>query len=117
MADSRAPTTDQIRHDIDSGKSGDKVGFPDPSAAPLGTDDEAAGTPPTERQRMAAHAEEVINRPNGDPVATEPRPVSTHQDSTSRPRRTWLIAVLVGVVAAVAVVFWALSGGSPSDAG
>ena len=36
-------TTDQLRHDIDQGRTGDKV--PDPAVAPLGTDEEAAGTP------------------------------------------------------------------------
>jgi hypothetical protein len=39
-------TTAQLRDDIDSGRTGDKVDFPDHAAAPLGTDDEAAGTPP-----------------------------------------------------------------------
>ena len=38
-------TTEQLRHDIDTGKTGDKIPFPDPAAAPLGTDEEAAGTP------------------------------------------------------------------------
>ena len=36
-------TVDQLRHDIDSGRTSDKVAWPDPAAAPLGTDDEAAG--------------------------------------------------------------------------
>lgn len=36
----------QLKHDIDSGKTGDKVDAFDPAAAPLGTDDEAAGTHP-----------------------------------------------------------------------
>ena len=36
-------TGEQLRHDIDSGKTGEKVGFPDPATAPLGTDDEAGG--------------------------------------------------------------------------
>jgi len=50
-----APTSDRLRADIDTGREGDKVGFVDPAAAPLGTDDEAAGTPPTNEQlRMAA---------------------------------------------------------------
>ncbi|HEY1340953.1 MAG TPA: hypothetical protein VGF59_25750 [Bryobacteraceae bacterium] len=39
-------TTDQLRHDIDRGRTGDKVDFPDPAAAPLGTDEEAAGSSP-----------------------------------------------------------------------
>jgi hypothetical protein len=38
-------TIDQLRSDIDHGRTGDKVDFPDPAAAPLGTDEEAAGTP------------------------------------------------------------------------
>jgi hypothetical protein len=41
-----APNADQLRAAIDSGKTGDKVAFPDPAAAPLGTDAEAAGAPP-----------------------------------------------------------------------
>ena len=36
---------EQLRHDIDSGKARDKVVARDPAAAPLGTDEEAAGTP------------------------------------------------------------------------
>lgn len=38
-------TPDQLRDDIDSGRTGDKVPGADPAAAPLGTDEEAAGTP------------------------------------------------------------------------
>lgn len=45
------PTVDRLRSDIDEGRSGDKVRFPDPAAAPLGSDDEAAGTPVSEDQR------------------------------------------------------------------
>lgn len=51
MSDSRRPDTDssaaaRLRHAIDSGNTGDKVNYPDPAAAPLGTDDEAAGAGP-----------------------------------------------------------------------
>jgi len=35
----------QIRADIDGGRTGDKVAAIDHAAAPLGTDEEAAGTP------------------------------------------------------------------------
>lgn len=45
LTERKAPTTDQIRHRIDSGAARDKVDHPDPAAAPLGTDDEAAGVP------------------------------------------------------------------------
>jgi hypothetical protein len=41
-----ARNADQLREQIDRGQTGDKVDFPDPAAAPLGTDDEAAGRPP-----------------------------------------------------------------------
>lgn len=36
---------EQVRDRIDSGATGDKVAGSDPAAAPLGTDDEAAGAP------------------------------------------------------------------------
>jgi hypothetical protein len=51
-------STEQLRRDIDSGRTGDKVDWPDPAMAPLGTDDEAAGTPPSrERVRLARRQE------------------------------------------------------------
>ena len=40
---SRGAWPDQLRGDIDAGRTGDKVGGFDPAAAPLGADDEAAG--------------------------------------------------------------------------
>jgi hypothetical protein len=51
-------TAAQLRNDIDSGKTGDKVAHPDPSAAPLGTDEEAGGvTTPEEALEKARQAE------------------------------------------------------------
>src|SRR5262245_42080508 len=38
-------TMEQLRHDIDSGWTGDKVAGFDLAMVPLGTDEEAAGTP------------------------------------------------------------------------
>lgn len=49
----------RLRHGIDHGGAGDKVAFPDPAAAPLGTDDEAAGHPPTRAQVRYAQAVEL----------------------------------------------------------
>jgi hypothetical protein len=40
-------TTEQLRNEIDSGRTGEKTPGPDPAMAPLGTDDEAAGRPPS----------------------------------------------------------------------
>ncbi len=49
---------DELRHKIDSGETGDKVRVTDPAAAPLGTDAEAGGFPPTtEEVEMAIKAE------------------------------------------------------------
>ena len=51
-------TTAQLKGDIDSGRTGDKNDMLDPGLSPLGTDDEAAGTPPSpERIDLARHEE------------------------------------------------------------
>jgi hypothetical protein len=44
-------TNEQLRNRIDRGLAGDKVAMPDPAAAPLGTDAEAAGASPTPQER------------------------------------------------------------------
>lgn len=83
MQDHKHPTSDRLRDDIDHGAAGDKKGFPDPAAAPLGTDDEAAGTPPTARQREMAHDAEIgrgTNGPTIGPSSTgDRRPISARQ--------------------------------------
>jgi hypothetical protein len=57
------PTAAQLRKEIDRGRAGSKVDHPDPTAAPLGTDDEAAGTPPSPAAVAMAHRHEVENAP------------------------------------------------------
>ena len=59
-------TTAQLRDDIDRGRTGDKVNFSDPAAAPLGTDEEAAGTPPGPDAIRTAMRNEVRNRGRHD---------------------------------------------------
>ena len=59
----RAPTSDRLRKDIDRGRAGDKTDYPDPAAAPLGTDDEAGGNPPTEEQLRIAREAAIRRRP------------------------------------------------------
>lgn len=45
---SKSRNASQLRQDIDRGRTGDKVdAAADPAVAPLGTDEEAAGTPPS----------------------------------------------------------------------
>lgn len=68
------PTTDQLRKEIDRGQTGDKAPGTDPAAAPLGTDDEASGHPPTREQRaMEAEAlrRAAPKRPSAGGDATE----------------------------------------------
>lgn len=40
-------TVDQLRDRLDRGLTGEKIPHPDPALAPLGTDAEAGGQPPT----------------------------------------------------------------------
>ena len=59
---SAAPTSAQLKGDIDSGQTGDKNPVLDPGLAPLGTDDEAGGTPPTPSRIKLARRSERLER-------------------------------------------------------
>ena len=74
MARKPGATTEQLRDDIDQGRTGDKVRFPDPAVAPLGTDEEAAGTP-IDPQVIAQtrEAEARMARPTGAQRSAEGR--------------------------------------------
>ncbi|MBV1694519.1 MAG: hypothetical protein KGP27_08680 [Hyphomicrobiales bacterium] len=90
-------TTDRLRHDIDKGRTSDKVGAVDPAAAPLGTDDEAAGTPPS------AAAIETARR-------HETKPVARHLDEAGATEH-WLwpwvvVGLLVAAAATLAILSW-----------
>jgi hypothetical protein len=64
-------TVAQLRQDIDSGATGDKVPVLDPALAPLGTDDEAAGFPPSPEMVAALReAERAERRSRLDPTDT-----------------------------------------------
>jgi hypothetical protein len=56
-------TTEQLRHDIDRGRTGEKVDAIDPAVAPLGTDEEAAGTPIDPRLLAVVRRRERATRP------------------------------------------------------
>jgi hypothetical protein len=86
-------TVDDLREDIDRGLTGEKVAGSDPAAAPLGTDAEAAGTPPTRREFDL----EARSRPAAPPP--EPR---------GGPRRmvAWLIGACVVAVLVVLALSW-----------
>jgi hypothetical protein len=89
-------TTEQLRIAIDQGTAGDKVDVTDPAAAPLGTDDEAGGSPNTTAQVRLAAAHEVRARPS-----------SARQRTSGLGAAWWLIGISVFMGASiVASVFW-----------
>ena len=56
------------------------MNFPDPAAAPLGTDAEASGNPPTREELEIARREEIDKRPDEkNPPSPGGRPVSAGQ--------------------------------------
>ena len=85
-------TVEQLRHEIDRGRTGDKVDFPDSAAAPLGTDDEAAGTPADGARAQLALATEAAKRPD------EGRTV----------RGAFWVLAAVAAVSGIAVIGWML---------
>ncbi len=106
MAEQSKPhTADRLRHDIDKGAAGDKKGFPDTSASPLGTDDEAAGTPNTDEQVAEAQAAET-SRPDGPAASGLNRPVSVNHGSENAEtsNRSILIMVTVGVAVVLTLI-------------
>ncbi|MBN8926140.1 MAG: hypothetical protein BGO51_17300 [Rhodospirillales bacterium 69-11] len=89
-----AETSDQLRAKIDSGRTGDKVGVSDPAAAPLGADDEAAGTPPSGAALRQASSME------GEGPAT---PAATRSPTAP------VLVIMGGALAVVVIgVIWAL---------
>ena len=83
----------RLRARIDAGLTGEKVDHPDPAAAPLGTDEEAAGATPTPGEaRLAARS-----APGG--------PGSGALGSRRRGGAGWPTALLAGVALAAALVF------------
>jgi hypothetical protein len=66
------PTSAQLKTDIESGRTGDKNPVRDPALAPLGTDDEAAGRPPSPARTALARHNENTGRwlGGGSPLAS-----------------------------------------------
>ena len=86
-------TADALRHALDRGEGGDKVDFSDPAAAPLGTDDEAAGFPPTSAQVAEAGRHELgAHRPSEE--KREDRTIPDRAKGGVVPR-LWMIVLLL----------------------
>lgn len=93
----------RLKNDINSGRTGDKAPAFDPAAAPLGTDEEAAGTPMADAAVEMAQANE--NRPDGPEWA---RQNGATGDQPRAGRRygagTWLL--LLCLLALLALAAW-----------
>lgn len=99
----------QLKDDIDSGRTGDKVAGLDPGAAPLGTDEEAGGASLTSEEVALARAQE---RAPGSGAATknaaEPSLQPTGAGNSSPRVAPALIGAAVGallVIGAVVLLF------------
>lgn len=107
------PTTDRLRHDIDQGRAGDKVPFADPAAAPLGTDDEAAGTPASREDIEVAYRTEMGGGGWRAPSETDERgrDYSGELDPDRKRRnRVRAIYMLVGGGFVLTMVLWLVHG-------
>jgi|SRR4051794_33856646 hypothetical protein len=83
----------QLRNDIDHGQTGDKVDWPDPAAAPLGTDDEAAGGLPPAESIQKMRREEY----------------QSGQAGPRRPLLTRSFTITLAFVLGIMIVWWALT--------
>jgi hypothetical protein len=103
--------TSRLRADIDAGKTGDKAPGEDPAAAPLGTDEEAAGTPidpalaEQVRRDERRPEEDALSRQNATPRAEDAR-ISHKATRGVVPALVWLGA---GIGLAVGVLVWAMT--------
>lgn len=86
----------RLRDAVDHGRTGDKVNYPDPAAAPLGTDDEAAGTPPTAEQMRMAERHEIAR---AQPAVPEPGAPRTRRPGMAQ-TLWWLLVVVVLLIVA-----------------
>jgi hypothetical protein len=107
--DGPVTNTAQLRAAIDSGRTGDKAAVGDPAAAPLGTDDEAAGASPGPWSVAQAHAAEHSS------AARDARSHDLTENVAPKPGVS--LGVMIGVVAALvlaAVLGWLVLGQGPS---
>lgn len=130
-----SPNSQELKGAIDSGRTGDKVPFFDPAAAPLGTDDEAAGDPPRPSQIEIAMRQELkvgegMHRSTNMAIRANPRPAAVVEPRRPvspniqiyRPQLTSVLSILsriTGVIlsiGAVGLVAWLIAGASGPQA-
>ena len=99
----RGATVAQLKDDIDSGRTGDKLAGFDPGAAPLGVDEEAGGAPYDPELVAATRVAEVAGRPNSPrPNASTPE---LQPNARMGPQRNLILAVVAGVGGAALLAF------------
>ena len=104
-------TAPQHQARIDRGEEGDKVPGFDPAAAPLGTDEEAAGTPTrirAGRPPSRAKPEPGLTPAPEDSIAPDAAP---HK---GRAGTVWPVAAVIAAVVIAVACFHFLSGGIQS---
>ena len=122
---SGTPTAQELKGLIDSGRTGDKVSFPDTGAAPLGTDDEAAGTPDTPARVAMAIRQELKNSwANNPPPVREGKWLASGAESGRplspniqiyRPQLTSVLSIanrITGIflsIGAIGMVVWLIA--------
>lgn len=95
----------RLKAEIDSGRTGDKVPFPDPGAAPLGTDAEAGGNPPNgPAVRRAARDEAGSGVPPQPNVSDESGRTISGEMRGGSPRRVLVPLAIIGGVAVLGIV-------------
>ncbi len=94
-SDDPRPNVAMLKGDIDSGRTGDKNPVFDPGLSPLGTDDEAGGTPPTPEQVKLARTEETKRR-----WSLGPRVTSDAHDKSDR----GALSIFFGLILVTALV-------------
>ena len=94
----------RLKNDINSGRTGDKIPAFDPAAAPLGTDEEAAGTPvPGATVEMARATE---NRPEHPEWARQNGAIAQDAPRTGGRYGAGTWALVLALVALLVLAVW-----------
>ncbi|WP_395670587.1 hypothetical protein [Phenylobacterium sp.] len=110
MLPTSGATTAQVKADINSGATGDKVGGFDPAMSPLGTDEEAGGVSPDPGLIAQARAAEQSGRPaNATPNAATPELQPNAQLKTGAPV-TLPLLLGIGIAVLLAVAWYLMLG-------
>lgn len=91
-----AAEVNRLRADIDQGRTEEKISVSDPAASPLGTDDEAAGTPAKKADATAVRHDEVKAAPRTPP--------EEHQHGFLTHNWPFIVMAVVAVLAVITVI-------------